>query len=91
MHYSKRSRPSDEQATDVLAEVIMHSPGYSGKWAAAAPAVTAESRQQLAERIKSSDRLRRVLSELGHDPDDMAAEVRRQIEKSTSKDEEGMR
>ena len=71
---------SDEQATEVLAEVITSSPGYSGKWSAGPPDVTGDTRKQLVERLRSSETLRAVISRLGHDPDVMAADVRKRAD-----------
>ena len=75
MSFLKARGLSDDQATQVLAEVITSSPGYSGKWSAEAPPVTADARQQLVERLRSSETLRGAIRRLGHDPDDLAEVV----------------
>ena len=60
----------------VLGQVIVESPAYRGKWSRPAPSVSDESRQQLAERIRTSERLRRALRELGYEPDELDEVVR---------------
>ncbi len=77
MQFLKARGFSDEQATEVLAEVITQSPGYSGKWSADPPPVTADTRQQLIERRQSSETLRGAIRRLGHNPDELSALIQR--------------
>ena len=67
---------TDEAALAVLGQVIVESPAYRGKWSTPAPTVSDETRQQLAERIRTSERLRRALRELGYDPDELTEVVK---------------
>ncbi len=66
---------TDEAALTVPGQVIVESPAYRGKWSAPAPSVSDETRQQLAERIRTSERLRRALRELGYEPNEMTEDV----------------
>ncbi len=77
LQFLKARGLSDEQATGVLAEVITSSPGYSGKWSNEPPTVTDETRQQLTERLKSSETLRGAIRRLGHNPDELSALIQR--------------
>ena len=77
LEFLKARGLGDEQATEVLAEVITHSPGYSGKWSAEPLSVTADTRQQLIERLQSSETLRGAIRRLGHDPDEHSALIQR--------------
>ena len=67
----------DDTALATLGQVIAANPAYRDKWAAPAPQITEEVRQQVAEQLKTSERLRRAVRRLGYDADSVAATVRR--------------
>ena len=78
---------TDEAALTILGQVIVESPAYRGKWSAPAPPVSDEARRQLAERIRTSEHLRKALRELGYDPDELTEDVRQrssEVERSKS-------
>ena len=77
---------TDEADLTVLGQVIVESSGYRVKWSTPAPTVTEETRQQLAERLGTSERLRRVLRELGYDPDELT-EVEKERASETNRGE----
>ena len=77
LQFLKARGLSDEQATEVLAEVITSSPGYSGKWSAEPPPMTADTRQQLVERLRSSETLRDAIRRLGNNPDELSALIQK--------------
>ncbi len=67
---------TDDAALSVLGQVIAESPAYRGKWSTPAPPVTDEDREQLAERIGTSECLSRAARELGFDSDELIEVVR---------------
>ena len=77
LQFLKARGLSEDQATEVLAGVIMSGPGYRGKWSAEPPLVTDETRRQLIERLQSSETLRGPIRRLGHDPDKLSTLIQR--------------
>ena len=62
---------------------MVESPWYHGKWSTPAPSVSDEARQQLAGRLRTSERLRGALRELGYDPDELTEDVREWVSEGT--------
>ena len=67
----------DDTALATLGQVIAENPTFRGKWSAPSPPITDQMRQQVAEQLKTSQRLRRALREIGSDPDTLSQEIRR--------------
>ena len=67
----------DDTALATLGQVIAENPAYRNKWSTPAPHITDETRKQVAEQLKTSERLRQAVRELGYDADSLAAIERR--------------
>ena len=63
LHLLKARGLTAEAALTVLGQVIVESPAYRGEWSTPVPTVSDETRQQLAERTRTSERL---LAEVRH-------------------------
>ena len=77
----EKTRGLSDDALAVVGQVIVESPAYRGKWSTPALYVSDESRQELAERIRTSERRRAALRELVCDPSEVADMERQRASK----------